>query len=214
MTDEQPRTDANSRERSPDHQYTLTIEQTAELYAAAGHPRTIRAIQKYCALSKLDCHKVETETGEKYLVAPYSVQRHIAYINEVRTDATRRDQSRTDANVRAMENKGEQPRTEPANSTEQSRTDATVRATEVPLYKSLEHENQSLREDRDFLRSQLTVKDTQITVLQETVKHIIERDKETNVLMQGFQGLFSKLLGSTREMNNADDRPGSSTAAS
>jgi hypothetical protein len=78
MTDDQSRTDANSHERSPDHQYTLTIEQTAELYAAAGHPRTIRAIQKYCALSKLDCRKVETETGEKYLIAPYSVERHIA----------------------------------------------------------------------------------------------------------------------------------------
>src|SRR5712672_883910 len=110
MTDEQPRTDATSRERSPDHQYSLTIEQAAELYAAAGHPRTIRAIQKYCALSKLDCHKVETETGEKYLVAPYSVERHIAYINEVRTDGTRRDQSRTDATVRPLENNDEQPR--------------------------------------------------------------------------------------------------------
>jgi hypothetical protein len=97
MSTEQPRTDANSRERSPDHQYTLSIEQAAELYAKAGHPRTPRAIQKYCALSKLDCHKVETETGEKYLVAPYSVDRHITYINEVRTVANGRDQSRTNA---------------------------------------------------------------------------------------------------------------------
>src|SRR6266487_3753830 len=107
MTDEQLRTDANSRERSPDHQYSLSIEHTAELYAQAGHPRTVRAIQKYCALSKLDCHKVETETGEKFLVAPYSVARHVAYINEVRTVATSRDQTRTDANVRPLENKGE-----------------------------------------------------------------------------------------------------------
>jgi hypothetical protein len=100
MSDEQPRTDANSRERSPDHQYTLSVEQAADLYAKAGHPRTPRAIQKYCALSKLDCHKVETETGEKYLVAPYSVDRHITYINEVRTVANGRDQSRTDATSR------------------------------------------------------------------------------------------------------------------
>jgi len=55
-------------------------------------------------------------------VAPYSVGRHIAYINEVRTDATRRDQSRTDATVRPVENKDDQPRTKPANSIEQSRT--------------------------------------------------------------------------------------------
>jgi hypothetical protein len=95
---EQSRTDANSRERSPDHEYTLSIEQAADLYARAGHPRTARSIQKYCALSKLDCRKIETETGEKYVVAPYSVERHIAYINEVRqsrTDANSREQSRT-----------------------------------------------------------------------------------------------------------------------
>src|ERR1700686_2298650 len=115
MTDEQLRTDATSRERSPDHEYSLSIEQTAELYATAGHPRTIRAIQKYCALTKLDCHKIETETGEKYLVAPYSVERHIAYINEVRTVVTRRDESRTDASVRAIEDKHEQPSAGPAN---------------------------------------------------------------------------------------------------
>src|ERR1700681_690127 len=130
MSDEQPRTDASSRDRSPDHHYSLSVEQTAERYAAVGHPRTIRAIQKYCALTKLDCHKVETETGEKYLVAPYSVERHIAYINEVRTDATRRDQSRTDASVRPRENKGEQEVRTTANSAEQSRTDASVRGVE------------------------------------------------------------------------------------
>jgi hypothetical protein len=103
MSGEQPRTDANSRDRSPDHQYSLSIEQAAELYAQAGYPRTIRAVQKYCALSKLDCHKVDTDTGERYLVAPYSITRHIAYINEVRTVATGRDQTRTDATVRGLD---------------------------------------------------------------------------------------------------------------
>ena len=103
MTNDQPRTDAPSRERTPDQQYSLSIEQAAELYAHAGHPRTIRAVQKYCALSKLDCHKVETPTGEKYLVAPYSVARHIGYINEVRTVATSRDQTRTVASIRPLE---------------------------------------------------------------------------------------------------------------
>src|ERR1700733_12262474 len=126
MTPEPPRTVATSRERSPDHQYTLSVEQAAELYAKAGHPRTQRAIQKYCALSKLDCHKVETETGEKYMVAPYSVDRHVAYINEVRTVPNSRDQTRMDANVRTMENKVKAG----TNSHEQSRTDAGVRGSE------------------------------------------------------------------------------------
>src|SRR5438132_10254027 len=142
MTDEQPRTDANSRERSPDHQYSLSIDQTAKLYAQAGFPRTTRAIQKYCALSKLDCHKVETEIGEKYLVAPYSVERHISYIREVRTVATVREQSRLDANIRPLENKDEQePRTD-ANIDEQSRMDATVRGQDDRYVGLLESENE------------------------------------------------------------------------
>ena len=180
MTTEQSRTDASGRDRSPDHQYTLSVEQAAELYAKAGHPRTIRAIQKYCALSKLDCHKVETETGEKYLVAPYSVERHIAYINEVRTDANGRDQTRPDATIRPLENKGEQVLPSTANSPEQPRTDATVRATDDRYDQRLESEN-------EFLRTQVGKKDEQISAL-------LERDKETNTLIHRLQTMLAPLL--------------------
>ena len=196
MTPEPPRTDANSRERSPDHQYTLSIEQAAELYANAGHPRTQRAIQKYCALSKLDCHKVETETGEKYLVAPYSVDRHITYINEVRTVANSRDQTRTDATVRAMETKG----SEEMNSHERARTDAAVRGTEDRYVAVLEREN-------DFLRGQVFVKDTQIEAL-------LERDKETNTLIHRLQAMLAPLLvapnrkGPIEQSSPADETAG------
>ena len=142
MTTEQPRTAAPSRERSPEEQYSLSVEQTAELYAEAGHPRTIRAVQKYCALSKLDCHKVETPTGEKYLVAPYSVTRHIGYINEVRTVATSRDQTRTDASGRHLEIKAAPPPVPSAKGTEQSRTAATVRGSDERYIAQLESENE------------------------------------------------------------------------
>ena len=177
MSPEQPRTDATSRERSPDHQYTLSIEQAAELYAKAGHPRTPRAIQKYCALSKLDCHKVETETGEKYLVAPYSVDRHITYINEVRTVANGRDQTRTDANVRTMENKDERGARTAPNSRERTRPFAAPRTGTSSV---LEKEN-------EFLRGQVSVKDTQIEAL-------LERDKETNTLIHRLQAMLAPLL--------------------
>lgn len=183
MSPEQPRTDANSRDRSPDHQYTLSIDQAAELYAQAGHPRTPRAIQKYCALTKLDCRKVETETGEKYLVAPYSVERHIAYIKEVRTVATGRDQTRTDASVRALENNdepsSEQPRTA-ANDPEQPRTVANVRAPDDRYIERLEGEV-------EFLRGQVGTKDAQI-------KELTERGRETNLLIAGLQKMLTPLL--------------------
>src|ERR1700722_7704982 len=105
MTTEQERTAPSSRERSPDHEFTLSLEQVADLYTQAGLPRTYRAIQKYCAVGKLDARKVEIETGEAWLVASYSVKRHIAYIKEVRTAATSRDQTRTVASVRSLQNK-------------------------------------------------------------------------------------------------------------
>jgi hypothetical protein len=180
MSIEEPRTDANGRDRSPDHQYTLSVDQAAELYAKAGHPRTPRAIQKYCSLSKLDCHKVETETGEKYLVAAYSVERHIAYINEVRTVANSRDQSRMDANVRPLENKDEpgheQQRT-PTNGHEQSRTVATVRSPNDRYVERLESEN-------EFLRGQIGAKD-------KTIEALLERDRETNHLIAGLQKMLA-----------------------
>jgi hypothetical protein len=199
MSGEQPRTDANSRDRSPDHQYSLSIEQTAELYSQAGHSRTIRAIQKYCALSKLDCHKVDTDTGERYLVAPYSVTRHIAYINEVRTDATSRDQTRTDANVRPLENKHESSNEGAANRHEQPRTDAAVRGVDDRYVTRLEDEN-------TFLREQVVVKDTQIGAL-------LERDKETNTLIHRLQAMLAPLLvapkqkGTAEHQTSADETP-------
>ncbi len=180
MTNDQLRTDTSSRERSPDQQYSLSIEQTAELYAQAGHPRTIRAVQKYCALSKLDCHKVETPTGEKYLVAPYSVTRHVAYINEVRTVATGRDQTRTDASVRPLEIKDEPTPKRAANNDEQPRPDASVRLNDERYITRLESEN-------EFLRGQIGVKDTQIA-------EMTERARETNVLIGGLQKLLAPLL--------------------
>jgi len=193
MIDDQPRTDAKSRERSPDQQYSLSIEQAAELYAQAGHPRTIRAIQKYCALSKLDCHKVETETGERYLVAPYSVTRHIAYINEVRTVANGRDQTRPDANVRHLEIKDEPAPKQPASGGEQARTDAAVRAQQDDRYIT------RLEQENTFLREQVVVKDTQIGAL-------LERDKETNTLIHRLQAMLAPLLVAPSQKGSAEQK--------
>ena len=60
----------------------------------AGFPRTIRAIQRYCAKGDLDSRRMETPFGERYMITPTSVARHIAYIEEVRPVATLRDFSR------------------------------------------------------------------------------------------------------------------------
>ena len=80
---------------SPD-QYTLTIDNALVRYDHAGHPRTARSIQRYCAKGHLDCLRQETTFGDKYMITPESVARHIAQIAEL-ASATSHDMTRHDA---------------------------------------------------------------------------------------------------------------------
>src|SRR6266852_6254071 len=93
MTDDQSRHVA----ASPDSEFTLTIDEALERYARAGLPRTPRSVQRYCAKGHLDCRRVETAFGEKFLISPASIDKHIAYIEEVRSVATSPDLSRHQA---------------------------------------------------------------------------------------------------------------------
>src|SRR5947209_10667593 len=88
---------------TPDSDFTLSIDDALERYSKAGHPRTPRSVQRYCAKGHLECRLIETGFGEKYLITPDSVDKHIAYIEEV-TPATSRDLSRRVATPVAAEN--------------------------------------------------------------------------------------------------------------
>src|SRR5712691_2633381 len=90
MNDDQSRPVATTS----DSEFTLTIDEAAIRYEHAGHPRTPRSIQRYCAKAHLDCRRIETPFGDKYLITPASVAKHIAYIEEVRPTTTGRDMSR------------------------------------------------------------------------------------------------------------------------
>src|SRR5688572_12200012 len=97
---DQPRLVATSTD------YSLTKEEVSERYAKAGHPRTIRTIQRYAAKGHLDARKDETTFGDKFMVTPLSVARHIAQIEELHprdTVATDRDQPRLVATSVAQE---------------------------------------------------------------------------------------------------------------
>ena len=66
-----------------DTDYTLSLEEVSDRYAKAGHPRTLRSLQRYCVNGHLDAQKIATATGDKFLVTPLSVARHIAQIEEL-----------------------------------------------------------------------------------------------------------------------------------
>jgi hypothetical protein len=185
MTDDLSRPVATS----DDSDFTLTIDEALERYARAGLPRTPRSIQRYCAKGHLQCRLIETEFGEKYLIAPSSVDKHIAYIEEVRMAATSpdlsrhaatsRDTSRHVATTVVPEESSEDRRQEAATGTDKPRPVATA------YVERLESEN-------EFLKGQIGVKD-------KTIEALLERDRETNHLIAGLQRMLTPLLGRPEE---------------
>jgi hypothetical protein len=164
---------------SPDSDFTLTIDEALERYSRAGLPRTPRSVQRYCAKGHLDCRRIETQFGEKYLISPASIDKHIAYIEEVRPVAPSRDQPRPVAADVAAHDRHDDSRQGHSTSPDTSRQAATE------FIARLESEN-------GFLRQQIAVKDEQI-------KDLTERARETNHLIAGLQKMLTPLLGRAGE---------------
>lgn len=153
-----------------EHGYLLSVEEAADRYAAAGHPRTIRAIQKYCRRGDLESQKVETTYGERYLITPASIDRHIAMIME-RSQAAGIERPRSDAAVRSGDSSKKSALELAEAVREQPRSDASDFQDRYVAH--LEKENQ-------FLREQNTV--------------LLERVKETNILTGRLQEMLTPLL--------------------
>ena len=183
---------------TPTH-YSLTLDVVARRFAEAGLPRDARSLQRYCASGRLDCIKESTVTGPTYFVDPDSVERAIRQLAQLHalTDEVRQTST------------GESLSPSAAVHTEPQNTDDTARASAVDRDKSdeetgarhspaepdtsglvalLERENTTLREKKEFYRGQIAVKDTQIAAL-------LERDRETNILVRGLQTMLAPLLG-------------------
>src|SRR6266852_4217418 len=121
MTDDQSRPATTS----PDSDFILSIDEALERYSQAGLPRTPRSVQRYCAKGHLECRLIETSFGEKYLITPTSVDKHIAYIEEV-SPMTSRGMPRLVATDVAAENNDISPERQAATTDDLSRHVATA----------------------------------------------------------------------------------------
>ena len=184
MTDDMSRPVATS----PDSEFTLTIDEALERYARAGLPRTPRSVQRYCAKGHVDCRRIETQFGEKYLISPASVDKHIAYIEEVRPVATSRDVPRQVATSVVAEESHDEPR-QVATSPDQSRPVATE------YIQQLETRLNEKDGEITFLRGEVSIKNDQI-------KDLTERARETNHLIAGLQTMLTPLLGRAEETHS------------
>jgi hypothetical protein len=198
MPDEH-RHDAPDTARPTATEYPLTLEDVSRLFDEAGLPRNVRTLQRYCAAGRLDCIKEETATGLAYFVDPVSVERAIKQLaqlhgltDEVRHGATSEETPHAVAHNAEPSPTPDTPR--PSAADRDKITEIVVErqsATEPDtsgLVAVLERENVGLREQNEFLRRQVDVKDTQIDAL-------LERDKETNYIVRGLQTMLAPLLG-------------------
>lgn len=191
MSDDQSRPVATS----DDKDFTLTIEAALERYARAGLPRTPRSIQRYCAKGHLQCRLMETPFGEKYLITPESIDKHIAYVEEVRQAATSPDMPRPVATSRDESRQVATPET--AAKAPESHLANTVVAPDLSRPVAAEYVTR-LEGENDFLRKQIGVKDEQI-------KDLTERARETNHLIAGLQKMLTPLLGSHTKPPTGDN---------
>ena len=189
MSDDQPRQAA----ATGDTEYSLSIDEAAALYERAGLPRTLRSIQRYCAKGHLDSHRVETAYGEKFLITPASVMRHIAYIEEVRQATAGRDEPRPAATGRIDDPSASQEQRQPSTSRDEPRPVATDVQYVAQLEKRLEEKDGEIV----FLRSEVAVKNDQI-------KDLTERARETNHLIAGLQKMLTPLLGRSSVGDNSE----------
>ncbi|MGJ0511183.1 hypothetical protein [Methylocystis sp.] len=178
--------------------YSLTLDETARLFAEAGLPRNIRSLQRYCAAGRLDCIKEETVTGLTFFVDPDSVGRAITQLaqlhgitDEVRHGAVEPDMSHRVVPVIEPSPPIDTPRASAAerdNNAQEISERQTPPQSDMSRYVAqVESENAMLKEHVAFLKDQTVVKDTQIAAL-------LERDKETNYLVRGLQQMLAPLL--------------------
>ena len=144
-----------------DTEYVLTIEQVADLYANAGHPRTMRSLQRYCAKGHLDSQKKETAFGsEIYLVSPQSVARHIAQIEELSSSdmvASGRVASRQVATPVAPQ-QGDEGQLETPPTNDDTHRQSATGSDQLRYVERLEREVEQAKDERDFCANRLIAK--------------------------------------------------------
>jgi hypothetical protein len=158
-------------------EHSLTIADVAARYEAAGFPRTIRTLQRYCAKGHLDSVRQETPFGDQFLITPASVTRHISQIAEFAASVRHDEPRPAAAHIVAQ-------------SLASSEDIKTTTAGDTPRAAAADDRYvERLEGEVDFLRGQITTKDLQI-------RELTERSRETNVLIGGLQRLLAPLLGS------------------
>lgn len=153
----------------------IELDETIELLREKGILRTIRTIQRYCQKGKLTCTLTPTETNARYLVEKNSVYDFI------------------DNHIHMMPNR--EPTLYPENDLHEfsedimdSNPSSNSGTAPHPIASKDDSEIvELLKQHLEFTTSQLGVANNQIQMKDEQITALLERDHETNVLLNNLQ---------------------------
>jgi hypothetical protein len=193
----EPRQDASLDK----NKYIFSVDDAIARYKAAGIPRIRRTVQRYCSNGTLDAHRFAIPYGEKYLITPESLDRHIEYVREARSAVADPGEPRQatasvtpeNESVVGLEVTDDTQNPTMADPGEPRRDTAHDRAF-PPIIAQLEVVGM-LKNENKFLKDQIAVKDAQLAVKDRQIADQSERTRETNLLVASLHKLIRPLLG-------------------
>ncbi len=221
MKDDEVATDAVGHGEPPpatvdEDKYTLSINDAIERYKSAGIPRIRRTVQRYCSNKTLDAHRFAIPYGEKYLITPESLERHIAYILQGEAAMANRGGPRSDAPFDIQPTRGNLALRGGAEDQRFGMSDRGEPRSEVRGKSETASDGgeviDMLRDENKFLKEQIAVKDAQLAVKDRQISDQSERVRETNLLVASLHKLLTPLIGQGEPFKpfsapNSDDIP-------
>lgn len=162
----------------PDVSGHLSVRDAQVFLFSHGLPRNERSIRRYCNNGTLTCMKIDTATGREWVVQRDALE---IYLHEQLQFIQQEGGSRTAADTSGHD------RTEPDMS---GQLPAPVNAIDTETKDALV---EALRDALSEAREQMRKKDEQIEKQNAHITSMLERDRETNVLIQNLQRMVLHL---------------------
>lgn len=164
----------------------VDIETTCDILREEGVTRTIRTIQRMCKRGDLVARLVPTENGTRYLVERGSIHEFVERHNQMMPSGPGREE--VEGNIPVGQ---------------------SVQPTTIQSQPSGDHDRSHMQEiigikddQITFLKSQLDIANKQIEMKDEQINTMLERDHETNVLIQNLQKLMALPEAGKRSINS------------
>lgn len=164
----------------------VDIETTCDILREEGVTRTIRTIQRMCKRGDLEARLVPTENGTRYLVERGSIHEFVERHNQMMPSGPGREE--LEGNIPVGQSvQSINTQTQPNDNHDRSHMQEII----------------GIKDDQiTFLKSQLDIANKQIEMKDEQINTMLERDHETNVLIQNLQRLMALPEPGKRSMNS------------